>query len=304
MAVDMLKTAISNGTGTAAKMSGQTVGGKTGTNSDNRGISFTGITGYYVSSVWIGHDNYKPLSSKTTAANSAIPLWKAYMTIIHEGLPNKDILAGNPADYGVEKITTCAVSGQLATPACRADAFGYGVVTDYWAMSAKPITECQMHRTMTLCTQSKMLATEYCPHVTVDNRGVIVIPKGHPLYALIGTRYDDTLKKYLGDFATLKYTTDANQNAALNRTVACTLHNAYSSSGSHYVVDNTLRPDAERLLTQAHGTLTGLAEGSDAYDALLAAINNLQGALSVQDISTASLTAAMSYLTQILASVR
>lgn len=304
MIVDMLKTAVANGTGSAAKMSGQTVGGKTGTNSENRGIGFTGMTGYYVSTIWIGHDGYKPLSSKSTGANGAIPLWKTYMTKIHEGLPNRDILEGSAADYNVEKVTTCAVSGQLATSACRNDAFGYGVVTDYWAKDAKPITECQMHKTMTICTESKMLATEFCPSVTVDNRGVIVIPKGHPLYNLIGSKYDDTLKKYLGDFATLRYTTDANQNAVLNRSVACTMHNANTSQGSNYVVENTLRPDAERLLAQAQSDLNGLESGSDAYNMLQNAINNLQGALNQQDVSTATLTTAMTYLTQAMAAIQ
>ena len=37
LVVDMLKDAVSEGTGTKAKISGQTVAGKTGTNSDQRG---------------------------------------------------------------------------------------------------------------------------------------------------------------------------------------------------------------------------------------------------------------------------
>gem|GEM_PF-97005 len=303
MIVDMLKTAISNGTGSAAKMSGQTVGGKTGTNSDSRGISFTGVTGYYVSSVWIGHDNYKPLSGKTTAANSAIPLWKAYMTKIHEGLPNRDILPGNPEDYGVEKLTTCAVSGQLATEACRADAFGYGTTTDYWAKGAGPITECQMHKVMMICRDSKMLATDFCPFVSVGNSGVIVIPKGHPLYPLIGTKYDDTLRKHFGDFATLQYTADADRNAALNSMIVCTLHNAYTQHGGDYVVETTLRPDAESLLAQAQLILSGVTD-PDMYQALEDAILNLSRTLDQENLQAATLTTAMSYLTQVIASLR
>jgi penicillin-binding protein 1A len=67
MAVDMMKTvASSGGTASGAKISGQTVAGKTGTNSDQRGVTFCGMTGWYVSSIWVGHDNYKPLSCKST----------------------------------------------------------------------------------------------------------------------------------------------------------------------------------------------------------------------------------------------
>lgn len=63
MVVDMLKQAVSSGTGTNAKIKGQTVAGKTGTNSDQKGVFFAGMTGYYSSALWVGHDNYKALSS-------------------------------------------------------------------------------------------------------------------------------------------------------------------------------------------------------------------------------------------------
>ena len=73
--VDMLKSVVSSGTGTGARIKGQTVGGKTGTNSDQKGVFFSGITGYYASALWIGHDNYKALSSKSTGSGAAAPLW-------------------------------------------------------------------------------------------------------------------------------------------------------------------------------------------------------------------------------------
>lgn len=67
---------VSGGTATNAKISGQTVAGKTGTNSDQRSIYFVGMTGWYCNSLWIGHDNYKPLSSKASGGNSAtLLLW-------------------------------------------------------------------------------------------------------------------------------------------------------------------------------------------------------------------------------------
>ncbi len=57
MIVDMLKTVVSSGTGGSARIKGQTVGGKTGTNSDQKGVFFAGMTGYYASALWVGHDN-------------------------------------------------------------------------------------------------------------------------------------------------------------------------------------------------------------------------------------------------------
>ncbi|MGN0997851.1 MAG: transglycosylase domain-containing protein, partial [Candidatus Ventricola sp.] len=56
LVVDMLKEAVQSGTGTKAKISSQVVAGKTGTNSDSKGVFFAGMTGWYSASVWIGHD--------------------------------------------------------------------------------------------------------------------------------------------------------------------------------------------------------------------------------------------------------
>ena len=185
MVVDMLKQAVSSGTGTNAKIKGQTVAGKTGTNSDQKGVFFAGMTGYYSSALWVGHDNYKALSSKSTGSRSAAPLWQSYMSKIHQGLSNRDILEGSASDYGLVKVTTCAVSGQLATDACRSDAMGYGVVTDYWKAGTEPTVSCQMHTTQTICSVSGLLASPYCPDTVT--RGVLTIPSGHPLASFIGT---------------------------------------------------------------------------------------------------------------------
>jgi penicillin-binding protein 1A len=305
LVIDMMKDVVSGGTGTGAKISGQTVAGKTGTNSEQKGIGFAGITGWYASYVWIGHDNYKALSSKSTGSNSAAPLWKAYMSKIHKDkdLPNRDIMEGDPGQYGLVKVTTCGVSGQLATAACRNDVMGYGTVTDYWAAGTKPLTECQMHKTMTVCTESQKLANQYCP--SVASKGVIVIPKGHPLYKYINTKYASTLEKYLGDFSTLRYTNDANANAALNSGITCDIHGPGTvNNGGDPIVNNTLLPDANRLLGQAQTVLGRIEQGTDAYNNLQNAISNLQGLVNQGNPSSSSLAQAMSVLTSAMAAAQ
>ena len=305
LTVDMMKDVVSGGTGTGAKISGQTVAGKTGTNSDQKGIGFGGMTGWYASYVWIGHDNYKALSSKSTGSRSAVPLWKAYMSKIHtaKNLQNRDIIEADPAQLGLVKVTTCTVSGQLATSACKNDQMGYGTTTDYWAAGTKPLTECQMHKVMTVCTESKKLANEYCPSVIRANKGVIVIPKGHPLYGFIGTKYDSALRKSLGEFATLRYTNDANANAAINSAITCDIHGPGTDNDS-YIRDNTLVPDANRLLGQAQEKLGSIEQGTDAYNNLQGAINNLQALINQGNPSAASLMQAMGYLTQMMAAAQ
>lgn len=58
--VDVLKGCVATGgTGTKAVWDKKVpIGGKTGTNSDYRGVTFAGMSGYFSCAVWIGCDNY------------------------------------------------------------------------------------------------------------------------------------------------------------------------------------------------------------------------------------------------------
>ncbi len=285
MIVDMLKDAVSSGTGTTAKIKGQTVGGKTGTNSDQKGVFFAGMTGYYSSAIWVGHDNYKALSGSSTGSGAAAPLWQSYMSKIHtqKNLPNRDILEGDPTQYGLVKATTCAVSGQLATDACRNDAMGYGTVTDWWAQGTVPTVSCQMHVTQNVCSESGQLASNYCPYAV--QKGVIVIPQGHPLYRFVGSGYDDVLTDYLGSAAAVGGT--------------CTLHTSYG--GGSTLVQNTLIPDAQLLISQAQGMLSAMDPSSMQYQSIQNAISYLQSVISSGSPSQSEVAHAMGQLTQAMA---
>lgn len=275
----MMKTVVSSGTATAAKLKGQTVAGKTGTNSDERGVTFCGITGWYVSSIWVGHDNYKPLSSKTTAGKAAIPIWKEYMTKIHQGLSDRDIIEASPSDLGIIKVTTCAVSGQLATDACRNDSMGYGTVTDYWYEPTAPTVYCQMHQTATLCATSKMLATEYCPN-TVSG-GVVVIPAGHPLSNYVSDpEYGKVIGTYLG---TSSYT------------LPCSVHN--STSGGTSDTDARIS-DARALLQSAYDVMAYMDSSNPNFLNIQAAAASLESIIQQPDPSLIDILTAMAALTQ------
>ena len=124
--------------------------------------------------------------------------------------------------YNLVRVTTCGVSGQLATDACYNDVNGYKTITDYWSADSVPTAYCSMHKSVSICTESGLLATDYCPSYSVESRGIVLIPRGHPLYDYIDT-YGDTIRKYLGEFATLKSTNDIANHI-------CQIHDAYTAT--------------------------------------------------------------------------
>ena len=287
---DMLKEAVQSGTGTKAKISSQVVGGKTGTNSDSKGVFFAGMTGWYSGSVWIGHDNYKALSSKATGGNAAAPLWQSFMEKIHKQkkLDSREIIDGTPADYGLVRVTTCGVSGQLATDACYNDVSGYKTITDYWYEGNVPTSYCSMHKQVSVCTDSGLLATEYCPSSVVDDRGIVLIPRGHPLYNAIGS-YGSTIRKYLGEFATLQSQSDINNHI-------CQLHDEYTASQSTYELE-MIYNDAYNLTLRAY-QLAGSSPyiSNDTRRQINTAISAVQTLLSIYPIDYESLQGATNNL--------
>ena len=88
----MLKTVVSNGTATRARVvdkNGRPIqqGGKTGTTNEHRTAWFVGITPEYVTACYIGRDDNKPMYGKMTGGSAVTPMWaKYYQTLINKGL--------------------------------------------------------------------------------------------------------------------------------------------------------------------------------------------------------------------------
>lgn len=172
----MLIDAVDHGTGTNAKISGMTIGGKTGTNQDAKGVFFAGISPYYTATLWIGHDDYKPLNRKVYASSSAAPLWKDFMSKILEGKADANIIDKTPEELGLVKVEICSVSGKLATDACRADP-NHGSEWAYYIKGTEPTEACDVHYLLKFCPESGKIATPYCPEYdTLEEKSYIMLP--------------------------------------------------------------------------------------------------------------------------------
>ncbi len=244
--VDMLTDAVRAGTGTKAKIEDMTVAGKTGTNSDYASVYFAGMTPYYTSSVFIGHDYpVNKLKSGASGGDYAAPLWQAYMEQIHEGLSDAAIMDADPTSLGLVKRTVCSVSGLLATDACKADA-DHKPVTDWFVSENAPTTYCDMHLHLAVCAGSGALATQFCPAETTQQTSYVLVRPGTQLYAF----EDEYLYKALPNAVR----TDLSLEEYLATVPTCTVH----ADGALSIFE--LKTSAEDLIQGVRDYLGAVSE--------------------------------------------
>jgi len=106
--VQMMRRVIAAGTGTRAGVPGFDLAGKTGTTSDYRDAWFVGYTGGFVTAVWVGKDDNRPMRRVTGGAAPA-GIWHDYMTAALPRLKVQPIPGG---DYRVPGQSPDAI-GQI-----------------------------------------------------------------------------------------------------------------------------------------------------------------------------------------------
>lgn len=140
-------------------------GGKTGTTNDIKDYWFSGFTAYYTAAVWYGYDNGTPINEKLEGG-SAMIIWKAIMSRIHEDLPIKEF-------EGADTVTVqiCTSSGKRATDACKADPRAeHWVYDEIYIKGTEPAANdyCDLHVSVAICRESVdeygkfRLATSHC----------------------------------------------------------------------------------------------------------------------------------------------
>ena len=149
----MLTDAVSTGTGWRAKISGQTVAGKTGTTSNAYDLWFAGYTPYYTAAVWSGYPINEDMGN---IANPSVILWQKVMAILHEDLES----VGFYKPDGLRDVTICSDCGKLATSMCTMDVRGNRTQTFTLLKADRPTQECTCHQAVTICTESPILDAE------------------------------------------------------------------------------------------------------------------------------------------------
>ena len=134
---DILKDVVLRGTGTAARIGGITVYGKTGTSNRYTNAWFAGFTPDNVTVVYIGYDKNKSLGPGGTGGALAAPVWRNYVY--------KTINLKKPK-YEEENLSlkilqrpVCSLTGELPyNNVCD-------TVNEYFIIGTEPETICSTH---------------------------------------------------------------------------------------------------------------------------------------------------------------
>lgn len=163
-------------TGSDCDIPNMSIAGKTGTTTADNDFWFTGFSPYYTSTVWTGYDENGTVDK---GARYYKKVWQAVMTRIHEGLP--DVGFTRPEGDAIEEVQICRKSGKLAVPGvCDLDPRGSTIYTEYFAKGTAPTEVCDRHISVTICTESGIMAGSGCPDWTRQQRTFMLLPPDAP----------------------------------------------------------------------------------------------------------------------------
>ncbi|HIJ56447.1 MAG TPA: PBP1A family penicillin-binding protein [Deltaproteobacteria bacterium] len=83
----LLQSVVESGTGWRVKALGRPAAGKTGTTDHLHDAWFIGYTPQYITGVWVGFDDEKPLGFNETGSRAASPIWLGFMKEILKDKP-------------------------------------------------------------------------------------------------------------------------------------------------------------------------------------------------------------------------
>ena len=157
-----LQEAVTGGTATEARITGQNIAGKTGTTSSNRDRWFCGFSKYYAAAVWCGYYNPEVIRITSGENNPAAVLFRKVLSPLHSGLEKRALYSTSNFRY----YSVCKDTGAAPTSACERDLRYYlhdtGRVDGAYAYKGDgPTGTCDRHVLVEYCSGGGV-ANEYC----------------------------------------------------------------------------------------------------------------------------------------------
>lgn len=148
---DILTEPVTGSSGTARKcaIKGIDVAAKTGTSNEDIDRWLCGFTNYYTAAVWYGYDQQETVIPG--GLSPATLIWADAMSKIHSGLASSRFKQVS----NIVSATICRETGKLASDKCTnkyVEIFEKGTIPQ----------SCDGHIGHTICSESKLLANEYC----------------------------------------------------------------------------------------------------------------------------------------------
>ncbi len=160
--LDMLRTTVTNGLSSNAKISCQPSAGKTGTTSDNYDLWFCGLTPQLTGTVWMGNDVN---ISMREYSGIAAKMWAKVMVDVGAMYERGEFeMRGDIVRASVDKY-----SGKTGA--------GGDTISEYFVKGTVQGGAEDFHRECTICADTGYLATPDCPHTATKNG--IVRPGGN-----------------------------------------------------------------------------------------------------------------------------
>ena len=212
-----LRQVVRGGT-TTRSVPGQQMGGKTGTTDNEACTWFTGFTSKYTGSFWWGYDeNIVTVDGETYYLNinmggggrkSPAQYWEKVFRQFYDEKDLPDANLPSKPD-GVISAGIDSVSGKAPTELTDLDPRGPQRRSEYFIKGTYPAESDDMHVEVTICKDSGLLATEYCPNVET----VVMIDK-----TVAQAAWPEGARLRIADYVA------PNEKDAIAPTEYCTIH--------------------------------------------------------------------------------
>ncbi len=155
--LDMLRTTVTNGLSSNAKIACQPSAGKTGTTSDNFDLWFCGLTPQLTGTVWMGNDVNISLREYSGIAAT---LWAKVMKDVGAMYERGEFeMRGN-----IERATVDKYSGKTGVAG--------DTISEYFVKGTVQGGAEDFHKEVTICAETGYLATPECEH-TATKMGIV-----------------------------------------------------------------------------------------------------------------------------------